>query len=190
MNCVVNQNLQSSNSIATIFVAMTLKACLIAIDMWAQFQSPRNEIRGQLTIESRSKTSPPLLFSLMTYHVMWHLFRIPTLLHVFWILKLQRVRFSLITATPSPNSYVPTPSPGQPYQPSPSPGYAAPSPGLGYSPMTPGSHHSYTPGHAAAGDALGSSVKYHHLTNPTSLRRNVKPSILVAVKWDDLKHTF
>ena len=102
----------------------------------------------------------------------------------------RRVRFSLITATPSPNSYVPTPSPGQPYQPSPSPGYAAPSPGLGYSPMTPGSHHSYTPGHAAAGDALGSSVKYHHLTNTSSLRRNVKPSILVAVKWDDLKHTF
>ena len=69
-----------------------------------------------------------------------------------------------ILATPSPNSYVPTPSPGQPYQPSPSPGYAAPSPGLGYSPMTPGSHtpSPYTPQTPGAGsgltDALGSSV--------------------------------
>ena len=62
MNCVVNQNLQSSNSIATICVAMTLKACLIAIDMWAQFQSPRNEIRGELTIESRSKNKPTPTF--------------------------------------------------------------------------------------------------------------------------------
>ena len=69
------------------------------------------------------------------------------------------------SATPSPNSYVPTPSPGQAYQPSPSPGYAAPSPGLGYSPMTPGSHTPspytpQTPGGVASGlpDAVGSSV--------------------------------
>ena len=77
-----------------------------------------------------------------------------------------------ISATPSPNSYVPTPSPGQAYQPSPSPGYAAPSPGLGYSPMTPGSHtpSPYTPQTPGAGsglpDALGSSVsvtKYLYL---------------------------
>jgi hypothetical protein len=64
-------------------------------------------------------------------------------------------------ASPSPNSYVLTPSPGQGYQATPSPNYAAPSPGLGYSPMTPGSHSPYTPqtpGHTV-GDSLGSSVK-------------------------------
>ena len=63
-------------------------------------------------------------------------------------------------ASPSPNSYVLTPSPGQGYQATPSPNYAAPSPGLGYSPMTPGSHSPYTPqtpGHSV-GDSLGSSV--------------------------------
>ena len=67
-----------------------------------------------------------------------------------------------ILATPSPNSYVPTPSPGQAYQPTPSPGYGAPSP-LGYSPMTPGSHATspYTPQTPGASlDMVGQSDWY------------------------------
>lgn len=71
-------------------------------------------------------------------------------------------------STPSPNSYVPTPSPGgqTSYQPTPSPGYsAAPSPGLGYSPMTPGGSSSapspYTaPQTPGAGLELGSTDWY------------------------------